>query len=307
MKTILVTGATSFIGRHLVERLLNDGYQVYASTRSISLNKCDFPINKNLIVIELDMNDLTCVQFENLEIDACFHLAWSGTRGTERNNTCVQSKNYKQSMQLLKILNNVGCKTVIGAGSQAEYGICETIITEENECSPNSAYGKYKLLTYTHGNDFAEEVGMRFIWPRFFSLYGPDDNPNTLIISLVDKLLRNNDIDLTNCEQLWNFLYIDDAIDGLIKLLESDTISGVFNFAGNETKTLRLFIEEVAEMIESKSALNFGAIPYAPTGVVGFSPSVTKLMNDANWAPKTTFKNGIMSVIAYRRGKYEEN
>lgn len=299
MKTILVTGATSFIGLHLLKALL-PMYRILAIIRPDSPKKMLLPLNDNLIVYEVAMHD-----YDNLKvllrlekIDCFIHLAWNGTRGTTRNDEEIQAKNLKYSQYALESAVELGVNTFVSAGSQAEYGpwqkkakLSETIIP-----NPNTAYGKMKLEFYKIASRLCTIKKIRFLEPRFFSLYGPGDFSGTMIMSILNNMLQNKPCKLTLGIQDWDFLYIDDAVLGLIKLLQDKKTHGIYNFGSGESHLLKFYIEKMYRITKSSSILNYGAISYPSTGMVNVNPDVEKLKN-IGWKPEVTFEEGIKRII----------
>jgi nucleoside-diphosphate-sugar epimerase len=124
-----------------------------------------------------------------------------------------------------------------------------------------------------------------------------------MLISAIDKMLLNENVDLTECIQMWNFLYIKDAVDGVIKLMEVDCPDGVYNFGSNDTRKLRKFIEEIYNIIKTKSEIIYGAVPYPKTGMVSVQPIIEKLKKETGWEPITRFEDGVKEVITSREKK----
>lgn len=297
MKTILITGATSFIGLNLLNYLLND-YKIIAIVRSNSQKLEKLPVNVNLSVVELNLekyDKLPLIITEN--IYGFIHLAWNGTRGADRENIEIQKLNYKYSISALHSAAKLNAKIFMSAGSQAEYGLQNNIITENTVPKSVTAYGKSKLKFYEYGMEFCKNNNIKFVEPRFFSLYGPGDYEGTLIMSMLDKMLKNEPCDLTDCTQKWNFLNIKDAVAGMKILLESKLVkSGAYNFASKDTRELKSFLLEMKNITNSKSILNFGAILHNDSGKYGINPDISKLLN-TGWQPKISFEDGIREII----------
>lgn len=305
MKTIVVTGATSFIGRNLVAELLKRN-RVIAVIRKDSKKKKFLPLHKNMHCFEVDMTDYKCLSLllgRHKPIDAFIHLAWNGTRGKMRDDSYIQKRNLKASLEVLRCAEELGIKMFIMAGSQAEYGpwkekekLNESVIP-----CPNTEYGKAKLAFYEAAIRKCKEKKIKFIEPRFFSLYGPGDYEGTMIISMLKNMLHNTTCNLTESIQTWDFLYIDDAIRGIARLLEENVEAGVYNFGSGESHPLRWYVEKMAEITGTKSDLNFGVVPYPPTGMVNVNPDVHKLMA-TGWKPQVSFEAGIETVIKSLEG-----
>lgn len=229
-----------------------------------------------------------------------FSTAWNGTRGADRNNRELQKENYNNSISFLKVMISKGCCKFLTAGSQAEYGLWtrKEKLKEIAPLIPNTEYGKYKLKFYVYAKDYCKTNGCILIEPRFFSLYGPKDYEGTLVISIIKKMFENKPCELTECIQLWDFLYIDDAIDGLIKLIENDVSDGIYNFGSGYSAPLKEFITEIKKITNSNSELRYGTIPYPSTGIVNVNPDVKKLIN-CGWEPKVLFADGVKAICDY--------
>ena len=300
MKTILITGATSFIGLNLINYLLND-YKVIAVVRPNSEKISLLSASDNLSIFELEMKEYYRLPSLIKEpIHAIAHLSWGGTRGIDRNNIELQEQNFKYSISALHSVAKLNAKIFMSAGSQAEYGLQNSIITENTVPKPVTAYGKSKLKFYEYGMEFCKNNNIKFVEPRFFSLYGTGDYEGTLIMSMLDKMLKNEPCDLTDCTQKWNFLNIKDAVAGMKILLENEQVeSGAYNFASNDTRKLKNFLLEMKDIADSKSKLNFGVISHNDSGKYGINPDITKLLN-TGWQPKVSFEDGIRNLLVLR-------
>lgn len=295
---IVISGATSMIGAALANKLLENNHEVVAVVRK-NTKKTDTLIKSpNLSIVECNMEDYG--ELNNLiqgKVDVAVSTAWNGTRGADRNNKELQEENYKNSVSFLNVMLSKGCQKFLTAGSQAEYGLWtrKEKLKEDATPDPNTEYGKYKLRFYEYAKDYCKANGCMLIEPRFFSLYGPKDYEGTLVISTLKKMLENKPCELTECIQLWDFLYIDDAIAGLIKLIEDNVVEGVYNFGSGYSAPLKVFIEEMKKITNTNSELRYGIIPYPTTGIVNVNPNVNKLIN-CGWTPQVSFADGIKTI-----------
>lgn len=304
MKKAIITGATSFIGIHLIHKLIREKWKIYAVIRKNSLKSAILPFNDQLKVIELEMGEYERLPAMISEpCDVFVSLAWNGTRGLERADAKRQEENFKYSMEALKAVNRIGCKMVIGAGSQAEYGPITDKISESDACNPNTEYGEWKLKYYEAAMKFCRENKISFKEPRFFSLYGEDDSDKTMILSVLDNMINNRVCKLTQCVQMWDFLYIDDAVEGVFRLMEKECSDGAYNVGSGDTRPLKDFIMEMYKLTDSVSELQFGSILYPETGMVSVYPDISKLREQTGWRAKTTFEEGIRKIIDYKRTK----
>lgn len=294
---VVVTGATSFIGKQFVVSAVKIGWDVVAVVRRNSPRVSELEMISNLEIVELNMDEYAKIGEMTGKCDCFVHFAWNGTRGQERNDHVMQEENYKNSIAAVSSMIAVGCKRIITAGSQAEYGCCEGIITEETECHPNTQYGIYKLKVFETVKKLCEEKKVSYKEPRFFSLYGLGDYDKTLIMSMIGTMEKNEPCNLTQCIQKWDFLYIDDAIGAVIKLCWQDCPDGAYNLGSGDVRELREYVEELKDILKSTSQLNYGEIPYPETGMVSIFPSIEKIMREISWHPTVSFSEGINRII----------
>ena len=277
MKTIVVTGATSFIGMHLIEELVKTGDRIVAVIRPNSSNKEKllrrYPA---LTCAEADLAHMQELTRWLDRVDVCYHLAWDGTRVPQRYDEALQGRNYENSIETFRVMKNLGCRVFIGMGSQAEYGACKEKITEETEPVPNTAYGACKLQTCNTLLQY-NGVDTRVVWVRLFSIFGAGDYSQTLLMQSLKQMLAGETINMTLGTQFWNYLYVKDLARILVLLGSSEKAEGIFNLASDDTRMLKEYIQEMKEVLHSKSQIHFGAVPYRAEGVVSIMPVITKL------------------------------
>jgi nucleoside-diphosphate-sugar epimerase len=299
MNNIVITGATSFIGIALIKELLKNGFFVYGVVRKNSIHISllnEFSQSKNFKIIECDMSNYSTLgNIIHGEIDAFIHLAWDGIRGATRMDKNLQKNNFLYSKEALNACYNMGCSYFIDAGSQAEYGPILGPVSENATPIPNTEYGREKLSFFQYAENFCSQNNVVYLHPRFFSIYGPGDNPKTLIMSTINKMFKNQPCYFTKAIQMWNYLYIDDLVYMLANLIENH-VFGTINFGGVETKPLKEFIYDMERVLGSSSELIFGAIEYPLTGPVSTFPNVDKLYNMMERKCITSFSQGILNI-----------
>lgn len=270
-KNIFITGATSFLGRSTCSYLISKGYKVFAFARENSENNYKLDSIKGLNIIPINIDAITEEELDSFSdidnknkivkkalanINKCdnilIHYAWKGTTRIDRGNKEMQEYNLLQSKKWLEISKVMGIKKIIFAGSQAEY-------------SPNY-YGIYKNKFADIASQFVEQNDMFFIHMRIFSIFGNNDRNTTILSALLSSIKENKDFDMTSCRKKWNFLYINDYVKILSKLIEKEDKTDNTNcghtitmdIASDDTRALRSFIVEVHDTLKSKIKLNFG-------------------------------------------------
>lgn len=294
----VITGATSFIGIELTDYLLSLQHQVVAVCRPDSKGLSKIPAGVEIVIAE--MSDYGNLYHEIGHADVFVNLAWGGTGHDGRNVQEVQYDNVINTIAAMFAANKMACRLFIEAGSQAEYGTVLGKITEETPCNPFSEYGKAKLAVKDRLFELSEQIGLKYIHLRIFSLFGENDHPWTLVMSSIDSMLRNETIDLSPCTQNWNFLYVKDAVKQISKLCEyalnSKTFQHeVYNIASNDTRMLKCFVEEMYSLTGSTSVLNYGTVK--PTNVVSLDPDITKTEQAIGFTSNHSFRDVINIII----------
>ena len=294
---IIITGATSFIGVHVIKECIIKDYEVYAVIRPNSVNLSRLPKSDKIHVVELEMGDydrlVKCIG----SADAFVHLAWDGARVPHRDNAEMQLKNYECAIEAMNVAIKLGCQVFLGSGSQAEYGKMDGPVDESYPCNPITEYGKAKLKTCCVLSNLAEENNMRFIWTRIFSIYGRYDYKGTLVMSCIDKMRRNETMQMTACTQLWDYMYVSDVARALVGLVHNKKINGIYNIASGNIRPLKYFVEEIKSILGSKSVVDYGAIPYGIAGPVNLQPDVRKIQKELGYSPKYEFREGICEML----------
>ena len=298
-KNVVVTGATSFIGVHLIQELRLKSVEIYAVIRPGSKKRNRLTEFPDLNIISCDLSDVNqMVEHLPAKVDLFYHLAWEGARKPYRDNEAIQQVNYKAAIQAYRGAKEKGCKKFIGVGSQAEYGKTQGIITENYPKNPTAQYGNYKLKAYSQIRNMGIADGITVIWPRLFSAYGQYDYPGTLIMSAIEKMKHNQPLDLTECVQNWNYLYVKDIGQMLCQMGFADCESGAYNLASCDNRTLKEYVKELKQILKSSSELNFGAVMYGAEGMISFQPSINKFEKAFPIFEFTSFAKGIKEMFS---------
>ena len=298
----VITGATSFIGLELINYLHQNGEEVIAVCRSNSNKLSAIPTGVKIVHAVMD-------EYANLHqviphADIFINLAWEGTGHSGRDITDIQNNNIKNTLEAMISSQKMGCKLFVESGSQAEYGSVETVISEKTECHPFSEYGKAKLSVKEKCFKYSEKLRIKYIHLRVFSIFGENDHPWTLIMSSIDKMLKNENIQLSSCEQNWNFLYIKDAVYQITELCKyaitnSNFKHEVFNIASKDTRKLKEFVEKMMILSDSKSVLEYGVIK--PEHKVSLNPIITKTEDAIGNIATHKFEEIIKNIINIKR------
>lgn len=297
MKTVVLTGCTGEIGNALVRLLLAQGTKVYALCRPGSWRLRYLPDSPGLHVIERDIFDLPGAEKDiAAPCDAFFHLGWYASYGEERNDAYGQTRNITATLDAVRLAKTLGCTVFVGAGSQAQYGDTDEILTEETPMRPTMGYGAAKLCAEVMSREFCAALGLRHIWARVASVYGPCDGPYTLISYLMRTQLSGEEALLTPCEQLWDYLYADDAARAFLALAEKGRDGHAYCIASGTSRPLRDYIADFRTLLGERARLTVGGKPYAPNQRMRLAVDITKLRTDTGFAPQMAFAKGIAAT-----------
>ena len=295
----VVTGATSFIGSHTVDLLLRQGHRVWAVVRPQSSNADKLKMHNNLNIVPLDLAGLGGLPEFCPHADVFLHFGWDGIGSAGRGDPGIQKENLENSKLAVRTAEAMGCGRFLFSGSQAEYGIHKDTMTEESPCRPVSEYGKTKLEFGNWSLEHLKGSDMDFVHARIFSVYGPGDHPWSLVNTALKTFRSGGHMELGECTQKWNFLYIEDMAEAVVSLSLglAPGRSGVYNIAGDDTRVLREFVEEMYELCGKKGSYSYGVRAPNAEGPASLIPDIGKIEEAAGWKPATSFADGIRATL----------
>lgn len=249
----IVTGGTGFLGSALVDELIKNGDRVTALVRPNSRRVGNLAKLSGVRIVETDLDEN--ITLKEGSYDVFYHLAWEG----ERDNFDSQYKNIKMTLNCLSAAAKYGCKRFICTGSQAEYGETHQRITEETNTAPTTAYGSAKVAAYYLSKDLARHLGIQLIWVRVFSVYGENDNPNTLYAQLSKALNHSEEYHMTtDGNHIWNYLHKTDAARALRRLADSCADEGIYNLASKISRPLCEYVDIMRKKVNSPAIITYG-------------------------------------------------
>lgn len=304
MQKIVITGATGMIGTNLIKELIKKNKKILAIVRpnSPKIKNIEHPLVK---FIQADLNELQNITSLPETYDTFFHLGWEGAFGSSRNDINMQMKNITYSLEAVKLAKRLGCSTFVGAGSQAEYGRKEEKIGPSTSVNPENAYGIAKYCSGKMTQILANQLGIKHIWTRILSIYGPYDNENTLVMSSIREMIENHQSpEYTKGEQLWDYLYVEDAARALYLVGEKGVNGSIYCIGSGNAKPLYQYIEEIKNQIDKNIILKLGAKEVPKEQIINLCADISNLTKDTGFIPITNFQEGIQKTIQwYRKNK----
>jgi UDP-glucose 4-epimerase len=295
--TIAITGSSGFLGKALVRIFSKNNHKIICLVRNelSSENSGDLSFIKYSDKLNTDS---VIVHLSKFQPDVFIHCAWKGIVGATRNETYQFNYNIPLAIESVLLAKIAGCKQWIGTGSQAEYGNYKKIIIETEATNPNTNYGKAKLAAGILALELCNQLNMKGVWNRIFSLYGPEDNKKYFIPTVINSLKNNKIPQLTKCEQQWDYLYVDDAAEAIYAEV-INVKTGIFNLCSGKTESLKKIVKLIQTLMNNHQDIPFGTLPYSTNQIMQLSGSSNKLKAETGWNPKFTLEKGLTQTINY--------
>jgi len=299
IRRIIITGATSSIGTALCELCIKQNIEVVAIIQPGSKNAGRIPKNKLISIVECSLDEYASLDGIG-QADALIHLAWAATQGDAARGLLIpQAKNIQYALEEVELAKRSGCEAFIGAGSQAEYGRTNEVLTETTECHPETPYGMAKLCAGQMTKLACKEAGIRHIWPRILSGYGPNCQPQSVINYTITELLKGNTPELSAGEQIWDFIYTGDIARALLLLAERGHDGEVYVIGSGKSRQLRDYLLELRDIINPELTINLGAKPYGQLTVMHLACDISKLKTDTGFECEVEFEEGIRRTVEW--------
>lgn len=256
---VAVTGASGFIGRHVLAELAGREVEAVAVSRDATrLSHCGADVN----VVELDVSLANRDSFSLLgRPDAIIHLAWEGLpnyRSLHHFETELP-----RHYHFLKTLVESGLSCVVVAGTCFEYGMRSGALSEDLPAAPTNPYGYAKDALRRQLDFLKAERDFACVWPRLFYMYGPGQSPSAIYPQLKAAVERGDTVfNMSGGEQLRDYLPVEEVARCLVELTLSGPSSGVVNVCSGAPVSVRRLVENWLQENKWKIELNLGYYPY---------------------------------------------
>ena len=304
---VLVTGGSGFIGSHLCERLLDDGYDVlavdnyYSSTKDNIAHLLDHPR------FEVLRHDITFPLY--VEVDEIYHLACPASPIHYQRDPVQTTKTAVHgSINMLGLAKRTGARILLTSTSEV-YG--DPLVhpqTEDywgnvNPIGPRACYDEGKRAAETLFFDYHRQHDLPIKVVRLFNTYGPRMHPRDgrVVSNFIVSALKGSPLTVYgNGEQTRSFCYVDDLIDGLTAMMYSPRdVTGPINLGNPGEFTIAELADQVLAMTDSTSTIEY--LPLPVDDPVRRQPDITRARTTLNWEPTIPLREGLERTIAYFR------
>jgi nucleoside-diphosphate-sugar epimerase len=296
MSSVLVTGASGFIGRQCLPILVAKGYDVHALSRRQPATPSRGVTWHDL---ELLRPGAPTEIIHQVQPDFLLHLAWYAVPGkfweAPENIDWVRA-----SLELLSAFAANNGKRMVAAGSCAEYQInAGECLEEKTPLLPPTLYGTCKCAFGRILDSFSRQTEISLAWGRIFFLYGPYEHPSRLIAYVVQSLLQAAPAICSDGRQVLDFMHVEDAASAFVALLEHK-IQGPVNIASGRPVEVRDVLQEIGVQLGRSELIRLGERE-SSSEVSCIWANVDRLTGEAGWKPRYDLTSGIKQTIEWWR------
>ena len=303
-KRILITGGAGFLGSHLCERLLKEGNEIFCLDNFFTGTKENVAHLVSDPYFEIIRHD---VEFPlHLEVDEIYNLACPASPPHYQHNPIHTNKtSVLGAINMLGLAKRNNAK-IMQASTSEVYGDphvhpqTEDYWGNVNPIGVRSCYDEGKRCAETLFFDYHREHNLKIKVARIFNTYGPNMHPNDgrVVSNFIIQALKGEDITIYgDGSQSRSFCFVDELIDGFIRLMASDDFTGPVNLGNPVEFTIKELAEKVIEMTNSKSKLGLNPLPQDDPKQR--QPDITLAKKELDWEPKIKLEEGLKTTIKY--------
>ncbi len=309
MKRVMITGATGFIGSHLVKRLLKDGFEVGIIKRTESDTwRIEDSISK-IKAYDANLSDTGGVSsaFSDFRPDAVFHLAtYYAVNHRSDEIKSMMGANTTGAINLLEASREHGTRLFVNTSTAFVYKASDGKLTEESELEPVNLYALTKIYAEQACDFYTKNGSLRAVTLRLFPPYGPADHKRKLIPHSIRSMMDGETQKMTTGKQKWDFVYVEDIVDAYMKLLSSRKFPSrheVFNIGTGKAVSVKDVVNKIREIVGSGNP-QWDALEHRSNEVWLCCADISKAERMLGWHPKNmVLETGLkLTIDWYKKG-----
>lgn len=297
---MLVTGATGFIGQHVVRRLVDAEARVWAGVYAEDAPERTTALPLQAERLSLDIRDSESVRqaVNQASSDVVFHLAAVGVTDPKVDPRLALKVNGLGAVNLLESLLRDDVQRIVLVGTCYEYGALEAL----EGLDPFNAYAASKVAAWAFGRMYWRAHGLPVVTVRPFQVYGSGQPSHTLVPAAVAATLAGEDFPMTSGEQERDFIYVEDVVEGMLAAAEAPGVEGNSLDLGTGTaRPVRTVVERIWQLVDGAGQIQPGALPYRPGEVRQLVADADRTAQLTGWRAMTDLDEGLRETIAELR------
>lgn len=318
---ILVTGVAGFIGFHLTNRLLDQGFKVVGldnlnSYYNPALKKDrlkNISFHKNKKNFKFIRGDITQEQvfkkiFTKYKFKSVIHLAaQAGVRYSLTHPHIYVKSNIMGFFHLLENVKKQKIKLIFASSSSVYGNNKKKLFVENQNCNtPKQIYAATKISNESMAYAYHELFNLQIVGLRFFTVYGPYGRPDMSIFKFTERILKRKNLEVYNFgKHSRDFTYVDDIVDGILKILKKKYKPSfeIFNLGNNRPVTLKFLIKTISKNLNIEPKIKY--LGRQKGDMLFTRASITKAKKFFNYSPKTKLAEGIKKFINWYKSYYK--
>ena len=299
MKTILITGASGFIGANLLREAIARGHRAHAFLRTRD-NRRLRGLEDDFTAHTVDLGDREGVAaaVTALRPEYVFHLATHGAYPSQTNAEGIVRTNVIGTINLMDAFASLGSGVFVNTGSSSDYGARSEPMRENHALEPDTLYGITKAAATQYGEMLARAKRLPIATLRLFSVYGPFEEETRLIPTIMRALVGNGTLALGSPHNVRDFVYVKDVCDAYFRAAESPP-GGVINICTGKETSVGEVVETALQIAQSEIKPQWGSVagrPYDKARWVGDGDKAEKLLS---WRPRYTLEAGLKETYEW--------
>lgn len=198
-------------------------------------------------------------QLPDAEYDAFYNLAWRGVNGPEKADINVQLNNIKTAVIFADLAKKVKCKKYLCSGTIAEQSINSLPLLSKT--NGGMLYGVAKHSAHLFLEFYCKNIGLPFVWMQFSNIYGIGNKTGNLISYTLNEILSDRDATFGPAEQPYDFIYVDDLIESVVRLGESNNQHNFYYIGSGQPRTLKDYLKEIGRICHKEDKIRIGVRP----------------------------------------------
>jgi len=286
LKKILITGATGFIGNYLIPELTKNH-------KIIGISKKKRKSSKNFISSSADITKSN-LKVKNQFTDIIHMAAYSDVNYCNLNPIKCYELNVKSTQRMLEIARKKDSKFLFISSSHAYGNLIKQPISENALCNPSTHYASSKRMSEILCETYSKTYGLDIQIARIFSVYGPKSSKSNLIFNIINQMINNSKIILGNTSPKRDFIFINDVIAGLIKIINSKKKGfEIYNIGSGKSISIENLVKNCFTVSNKKLKIISSKEKKRKNEIMNIQANISKMKKEFNWETKISLKKGL--------------